>query len=110
LSPVPGKGYSGARAVVRHAPHVYTRQGVRVVRHAPQVYSRRSVRAGAHYRRHRKRRPGYTYYYGGWWYEFPWWQSYYSGDYCGYRDRYCGLRWGFGTSRYYRCMRYYGCD
>jgi hypothetical protein len=78
------------------------------------------VRDGAHYPRHRVRWPGYTYYYDGWWYAFPWWigswpyyDDYYEapvyGGYCEYWNDRCALQWGFGSSDYYGCMRYHRC-
>jgi hypothetical protein len=84
-----------------------------------RVYSRRGDyrHSGKNYRRFRGRRPGYTYYYGGWWYSFPWWIAtapyYYEapvyGDRCDYWHDRCVANWGYRNSDYYGCMRYYGC-
>ena len=73
---------------------------------APQIQS------GAHYPRYRTRRPGFTNYYGGFWYAFPWWigsAPYYYDDRCEYWQRRCVAEWGFGNPDYYGCMRYHGC-
>jgi hypothetical protein len=61
---------------------------------------------GAHHRRYRHRRRGYTYFYGGWWYASPWWLSSYI-DYDYWSDV-CASRWGYYTPGYYSCMAYYG--
>lgn len=95
----PGGVYGGGRPVARQAPF-YGRPGLA---HA---------HTGAHYPRHRHRGRGFVYYYGGWWYAYPWWDSYYGAYYsddCTYWDRQCAWRWGYGTRRYYRCMRYHNC-
>jgi hypothetical protein len=93
----------------------------------PRVYSRQGDyrHSGKNYRRFRSRQPGYTYYYGGWWYPFPWWiatapyypysyEPYYYetpvyGGRCEYWHDRCVANWGYRNSDYYGCMRYYGC-
>ena len=81
------------------APHVPARPGVQRV-------------SGAHYPRYRQRQHGFHHYHRGWWYAFPWWiasEPYYYGGSCEYRSNICASRWGYGTRRYHRCMRYQGC-
>jgi hypothetical protein len=92
----------------------------------PRAYSRQGDfrHSGKNYRRFQSRRPGYTYFYGGWWYPFPWWIAtapyyyetapyYYEtpvyGDRCDYWHDRCVANWGYRNSDYYGCMRYYGC-
>jgi hypothetical protein len=82
--------------VVQHAP---------VRQHTSKTYTRRRMQVvGAHHRRYRHRRHGYTYNYGGWWYASPWWL--YSDYY--YWSEVCASRWGYYTPGYYSCMAYYG--
>ncbi len=109
---VAGPGYYGHG---RHGAPIYVSPGGPVyhgrVAHGAPIYGRRGItafRSGAHYPRHRHRIHGFAYYYGGWWYAYPWWESYYYDD-CRYWHRRCAWRWGYGTWRYYRCIRYHGC-
>ena len=82
-------------------------EGLHLRRHTARIYTQRRMKTfGSHHHRYRHRRRGYTYYLGGWWYAFPWWEESYS-DYDYWSDI-CSSRWGFGTRRYYRCMAYYG--
>ena len=102
--------YYGGQRIVNHRGAAQYRGGLPIARGA-QTYVRPGV-AGAHYPRHRYRGRGFTYYYAGWWYPFPWWDSFYGTYYendCSYWDRQCAWQWGSGTRRYYRCMRIHDC-
>ena len=103
------RAYYGGQRIVTPGGAAY-RRGLPAVGYAP-THVRPGI-AGAHYPRHRHRGRGFTYYYAGWWYAFPWWDSFYGsyyGDDCSYWDSQCAWQWGYGTRRYYRCMRYHGC-
>ena len=82
-------------------------QGQRLQQHTSTIYTQRRMQdQGKHHRRHRRRQRGFTYFYAGWWYAYPWWEESYS-DY-GYWSRVCAYRWGYRTRGWYRCMAYYG--
>lgn len=109
---VGGRAYYGGHRFV--APRSVYGGTLPTTRHAPIYGTRRMAgfHSGAHYPRHRHRGRGFIYYYGGWWYAYPWWDSYYGSYYnddCSYWDRQCARQWGYGTRRYYQCMRYQGC-
>lgn len=91
--------HRGSRTTVQHA---------RLQQHTSRIYTQRRLKSvsGAHHRRYRHRRHGYAYYHVGWWYASPWWLGTYN-DYDYWSDV-CASRWGYGTSRYFRCMAYYG--
>lgn len=109
---VGGRAFYGGHRFVAPGGGVHG-GGLPLARHAP-TYARPGAagfHAGSHYPRHRHRGRGFVYYYGGWWYAYPWWNSYYGSYYddCSYWDRRCAWRWGYGTRKYYGCMRYHNC-
>lgn len=114
MTPKGGMVYRGSREGTR-AP-LYAQPGEHrrfdAQRYDAQRYSQRydAQRRGAHHPRHRHRQRGFTYFYGGWWYAYPWWEdNYYYGESCEDTHRFCIAQWGYRTSNYYACMRYYGC-
>ena len=86
-----------------------------------RTYRGRIVRRGGRiaYPRVRYRRPGYRYFYRGWWYPFAWWPiaapviyatpRVYRGGRCSYWARRCARTWGYGNANFYGCMRYHRC-
>ena len=96
-----------AKPQYRVSPNVVRRAPLR--KHTSRKYTQRRLHSlsGKYHKRYRHRRHGYAYYYGGWWYAFPWWLERNYNDY-DYWSSVCAYRWGYYTSRYYRCMAYYG--
>lgn len=113
-------GMRAPTARVYRAPRIRLAPAYRYPRvtRTPVYRYPRVVRTPAHrYPRYRYRRPGFTYFYGGWFYPFAWWLTpqvtytprVYSGR-CTYWHRQCVRNWGYRTPSYYGCMRYHRCQ
>lgn len=111
--------YRGGRAY-RGGTRYY--RGGRAYRGGGGYYAgRRSYHHGGRWYgpRYRYRRPGFTYFYGGWWYPYVWW----GGPVITYRPQYvrpvvpaceywhdrCVANWGYANPNYRGCMRYHRC-
>jgi len=109
-----GLGYRGGR--------VGYRPGIGRVRPG---YYRGGWRSGRYWRggrwigpRYRYRRPGFAYFYGGWWYPYAWWgAATYAAPVtvapagqCGYWHAQCVQNWGANNPDYDGCMRFHGCN
>lgn len=79
----------------------------------------RSYDRRRHGPRYRDRRPGFNYYFGGYYYAVPWWSFGIViapparpalSDRCLYWHDRCVANWGYNNPDYYGCMRYHGCD
>lgn len=128
-----GRGVARPRAVAPRArggrvfrgPRTRFVPRSRIVR--PRVVRPRVVRPGRRIyrrpaRRFRTRRPGFTYFYGGWWYPYAWWLgappvTVYeyetapppAAGRCAYWARRCAARWGRSGPNFRGCMRYHRC-